>query len=1438
VKVVLSQRHVWILLLALLLQNSAWAAQKKQERALAPQVSFERVSRSEFSLDVTFPDPTSEEIVAGGRTWSDWKIAGLGSLTQTGAPALPVFTIWVPGQLNASGIEIVSKEEVTREGGTPIPAQEPQERSSATPNVVKPDPRIYASAQSYPASLTESATQGTVGSERLTLLQVHPLRYSGATGSYTFTKRLTLRLRVNLGSALDNMAARTRRERDLLEALPITPEESETPQEISAPRLWVVTDEQFVSELEPWLEWKRACGIPSEVIIFSQVAGSAVSLREYLRQRYMSSPVAPEYLLLVGDFDYVPGAYGVNSSLTDHHYSELSGDDFFPDVSVGRLPCNNVTQLSQWIERALAYERDGELSGANATVFSSSVALDPLHGAQVADLFESAPLTTAHLQQPQSGALPLLAQALQSDPLWTFYIGHGNTESWLSVAPHFTTDGLSLLENSRPSIVMSVACATADFDCPDGSIGERWLFDLMDNGALCYLGATESTAFFYSDTIGLGTMEALFSEGFETLGPALDYGKLRCAQSFPQIPGGLTEETIEQFVLFGDPSLRVFRAMPRNVSVEYPARLPTGSSAVVVTVLSNGSPLSGIDVVLSREDSPPVIVPTNSSGHAIVPLPEGGSAEYTVTCLGANIRPFQGSLTVTPMNGPLTQWIEAEFIETSGDGDGIPDRGEQGRVRVLVRNSGTGIQPAAILTLTSASPSLSVVEVPCLLQAMLPQSEDWLEIEPDVTISQTAEEGERAELHAWIHTDSAMVYAGTQELLIRAPRVDIGEPQLTELSGDGDGTAEAGEMLRLQIPVHNSGGDNLRNLIADCSPSHEYLHIQNTRFELSELAAGASDTVIFDFSCDDNTPRGYAFEYNWSLQGDNQPPIESWGRVRVGRVPVFLYVLDEMPQQVAGVEGALQTLGIEYEQSETLPGDLSRYQSVWVFCGVHPNSRSISSLAAQTISAYLEDGGACYWEGADVWSFDLQTPLHSYFGIQGLSDGTGDAGPISGVQGTATENATFEYLGENSFVDRIAPTGSAFTLLRNSRQNANYVVCIANSGATYRTVGTSVELGALADTQNPSTRVALFGAILEWLGVEVRHDLQGPAVTHIPLSNWPTDLRAIPIRSDVQDASGVASVVCEWRIGTGSWSDLSMYLDQGEFVCAIPAQSFGTQITYRLWATDGAAPVNTTITDEYSFIVERRYDRIRVGEIPGLFALRHNGTSESTSLLATGSGGTAVVMLAAEGNSSSYITDVVDCSGLSSPMLSFQSRLRTDQFGEAAVARVFGSTDGGKTFPHMVWRRGPASLPVLESETVTESGLAALAGQSNVVLKFTYYGNRYWQVSDIYFAEGVSEAPVENLVLRPGIPITLAWAQVPDATAYRILASESADDSAFQEIATTSETTFVDKNALKHAARFYQVQALRDTPRLASPRSSEPSRIDLSYSGRVLRPAR
>lgn len=120
-------------------------------------------------------------------------------------------------------------------------------------------------------------------------------------------------------------------------------------------------------------------------------------------------------------------------------------------------------------------------------------------------------------------------------------------------------------------------------------------------------------------------------------------------------------------------------------------------------------------------------------------------------------------------------------------------------------------------------------------------------------------------------------------------------------------------------------------------------------------------------------------------------------------------------------------------------------------------------------------------EGGDTWAYDSQTAVHEMFNINGTEDGSGDMGTVNGQAGTFTEGMSFIYSGENNWMDRLAPTGSAFTILEN--QSPNYATAIAYDEGSYRTIGASHEFGGLNDGGSPSTKVELMTEYLEFFAI-------------------------------------------------------------------------------------------------------------------------------------------------------------------------------------------------------------------------------------------------------------------------------------------------------------------------------------------------------------------
>ncbi len=136
-------------------------------------------------------------------------------------------------------------------------------------------------------------------------------------------------------------------------------------------------------------------------------------------------------------------------------------------------------------------------------------------------------------------------------------------------------------------------------------------------------------------------------------------------------------------------------------------------------------------------------------------------------------------------------------------------------------------------------------------------------------------------------------------------------------------------------------------------------------------------------------------------------------------------------------------------------------------------------------------------EGGDMWFYD---PTYGggynfgpLFGIQAVSDGSNNLGPVVGNSGTFTSTMNFNYSGENNYIDQLNATGTGFVILRDG--NDNYNCGVANNASTYKTVGNSFELGMLTDATDASTRADLLDSIMTFFGINSSSVEEQPVLT-------------------------------------------------------------------------------------------------------------------------------------------------------------------------------------------------------------------------------------------------------------------------------------------------------------------------------------------------------
>ncbi len=199
-------------------------------------------------------------------------------------------------------------------------------------------------------------------------------------------------------------------------------------------------------------------------------------------------------------------------------------------------------------------------------------------------------------------------------------------------------------------------------------------------------------------------------------------------------------------------------------------------------------------------------------------------------------------------------------------------------------------------------------------------------------------------------------------------------------------------------------------------------------------------------------------------------------------IPVFIFEPDGAPQSGAAIGSELDAMGIYYETGTTLPANPSLYNSIFACLGVYADNHALSSAEGQALADFLDYGGRLYMEGGDTWAYDGATAVHPYFNINGLSDGGNDAGPIAGGAGSLADSMLFQYSGDNSYIDHIAPIGGAVTVFVNV--TPAYMNGVSYDGGTYRTVGASFKFGGLDDGIAPSTKGDLLAKILEFFDMD------------------------------------------------------------------------------------------------------------------------------------------------------------------------------------------------------------------------------------------------------------------------------------------------------------------------------------------------------------------
>lgn len=613
-------------------------------------------------FDFETPQPRFAEVMLDGSTYMSVILPGSDNLAAAGLPSLPVYRAWIEvpaGAATTVTIDGASVIGMDVPGGVPV--------APGLPSVPKDQPRdsydlvfdsgVYLEGATYPSEWVRVIRAGSMRGHDLALVEVTPVRWDPSSRSVDVLQRAQITIGFEGGAmaspsererlsanAFDAMLAGTLANWGALDSFDGTDSPMGAYLIIAHPDFYETAMDDFVT-------WKMRSGYPVTLVSTATAGTTPAAIQDYIQNAIENWEDPPQYVLLVGDSNFIPGytstTYG---GVTDLYYVCLDDGGWIPDAFIGRFSVQTTGQCILMAERLIDYEQ-WNYPGSGAWLqstgwISSSDNYSITEGTHnyCIDTYCTPLGYTADKLYPHtygSSAADVVTAVNQGESMLTFS-GHGSQTSWGDMS--FGSSSFNQLNNEGmfPG-VLSHACLTGDY-----ATGTAWCETWTrtpGRGGLWFWGSVPSSYWTEDDIQQRAEFDYFLGQQiFWSMG-FLNGGKLALYAYYSG--GGSTRYYFEGYNLMGDPSAEMWTwqpsgGVPMTMNVSHPASI-SGTQGVTVTV--TGATDDAL-VCLWKGDE---IYERGwtSGGSATFYCEPATSGTILVTVRRHNFKPYLGTISVT-----------------------------------------------------------------------------------------------------------------------------------------------------------------------------------------------------------------------------------------------------------------------------------------------------------------------------------------------------------------------------------------------------------------------------------------------------------------------------------------------------------------------------------------------------------------------------------------------------------------------------------------------------------------------------------------------------------------------------------------------------------------------------------------------------------------------
>jgi len=640
----------------------------------------------------------------------------------------------------------------------------------------------------------------------------------------------------------------------------------------------ILTNGEMEAAFQRLADYKTARGISCVVrtvdwVLENYPAGADLqsTLRDFVKDAY--SRWATRYVLLGGDVEIIPTRF-VHNSLhptgegtdlpVDLYYSCLDGTwnadgdeilgepyrnvldpgddvDLVAEVYLGRAPVKTAAEADDYIDKVIAYERDGVGDHYRRILFMSEVIFPSSFQAGMEIQDDGASYSEDIIDSVLAGSHMEPVRLYENDTAWpgsyhesraaavdslqsgrfgiVNHIGHGFFYN-MSVGSQSLelTDAAALRNEPNFFLLWGMNCASAAFDY--NSIQERFLTNPR-GGAVLTTGSARASFPEVATLYQRSFYEVLLND------PAYHAGEVISLSRVP-FDGLTATNTMERwthmnYALLGDPSLLLWSDVPRELTVAAPDSLPQGPSQVVVTVTDDSGPVADAVVCLRKAGEDYAVARTDAAGLVSLMFSPKSGGVVQLNVNGRNLRPETIEIPVAAPVGPYLRLAGMTLVDdgsqgTVGNGNGMAEAGERVGLLAEFENTGGEATKHGRVTFFDAEPLTVILTAEASLEALAAGAAGTAEI---VLLDLDAQLADRTRVGFDIIMDGGAgdFYHDTDAIDVLRPELEVSVMAWTDyLSGDGDGVVETGEDVRVTFALRNRGWGSADGLTAWIEP--------------------------------------------------------------------------------------------------------------------------------------------------------------------------------------------------------------------------------------------------------------------------------------------------------------------------------------------------------------------------------------------------------------------------------------------------------------------------------------------------------------------------------------------------------------------------------------------------------------------------------------------